>query len=608
MFSVVLCASPSMTTKSELTFGVDGAIVGRHSRLQQETMPHINVHDLGRLREIAGVLVRNGFGQILQGLPIELPVESVATTLPLAARVRKTMVELGPTFVKLGQVLSVRPDIVPGAFITELQTLQDRVPPVSFEEIREVLDQELGAALDEQFESIEDTPLASASIAQVHRAVLRNGQVVAVKVQRPGIEGRIRSDLHILYTLAHLITGRIELPGFYTPVGIVQEFDAAINMELDFLQEARAITRFRNHFRNHEQITAPEVHTELSTRRVLVMELMEGAPLSALDPAEKDTAEAVMDLVIEATYCQVFEYGFFHGDPHPGNLMRLNDGRLAYLDFGVTGTLTGEMQDTLMSLFVALVYRDADAVALTLYRAGATKDRVDLKGFKREIERLIVKYHGASLETLADKGTLLDFVEVAARYKIQLVTEYAVLARAMSLLDGVARRFIPHVDLVAKVGPYAQRLFGQRLGPERLSRDAVRLMQQAQVAVRDVPMQISQLVMDLQTGSLDVGFVDREAELLRAEIRWAGFRISLALVAAATALAGAVLIAPVALKVTLRDVHVVPVLGVLSLIFAGGLVVGLVTHTVFAARVHPREWMRRAVGVIRFFLPGNRSG
>ena len=570
-------------------------------------MPHINVHDLGRLTEIGSVLVRNGFGHLLQGLPIDLPVAPEAPTLPLGARVRKTLVELGPTFVKLGQILSVRPDIVPSHLLDELQSLQDRVPPASFEAVQGVLEQELGTSLDECFQSIEEVPVASASIAQVHRGVLQDGRTVAVKVQRPEIEGRIRSDLHILYTLAHLVTGRLELPGFYTPVGIVQEFDAAINMELDFLQEGRAITRFRGNFRNHDHITAPEVHTELSTRRVLVMELMEGQPFSALDPDEKEEGELVMDKVIEATYLQVFEHGFFHGDPHPGNLMRLDDGRLAYLDFGITGTLTGEMQDTLMSLFVALVYRDADAVALTLYRAGATQERVDLKGFKREIERLIVKYHGVSLETLADRGSMVDFIQVAARFKIRLVTEYAVLARAMSLLDGVARRFIPDVDLVAKVSPYAQRLFGQRLGPERLSRDAVRLMQQAQVAVRDVPMQISQLVMDLQTGTLDVGIRDREADLLRSEIRWAGFRISLALVTGATALTGAVLLAPLSGGVHLLDIPPIPIVGVLLLVSAGALVGGLVSHTVFASRIHPREWLRRAMAVVRFFMPGNRG-
>ena len=310
---------------------------------------------------------------------------------------------------------------------------------------------EWGMPLEDRLQSIDKQPIASASIAQVHRAVLRSGETVAIKIQRPNIEKRIRSDLHILYSLAHLMTGRIELPGFYTPIGVVQEFEAAMNQELNFLQEGQAINRFRGYFKDHPDVYAPVVYDEFSTGRILVLELLKGKPFSDIDPADKAIVEPVMDKVIDATYLQVFEYGFFHGDPHPGNLMLLDDGRLAFLDFGVTGLLTGEMQDTLMSLFMSLVYQDAESVALTLYRAGATDERVDLKGFSREIERLITKYHGSSLTELTDKGTLMDFIEVASTYKIRLVTEFAVLARAMSLLDGVARRFIPHVDIVGKV-------------------------------------------------------------------------------------------------------------------------------------------------------------
>jgi len=337
---------------------------------------------------------------------------------------------------------------------------------------------------------------------------------------------------------------------------------------------------------------------------VLVLELLEGIPFSELNPEDREHAEPAMAKVIEATYLQVFEHGFFHGDPHPGNMMVLNDGRLAYLDFGVTGMLTSEMQDTLMSLFMSLVYKDAEGVALTLYRAGATDERVDLKGFRREVERLIATYHGASLSSLSDRGTLLDFVQVASRYRIRLVTEYAVLARTMSLLDGVARRFIPDEDIVATVTPYAQRLFGQRMGPERLGRDAFRLLQQAQVAVRDVPLQMSQLVMDLQTGNIDVGIRDREGDRTRAEIRWVGIRLALAMCAGAAGLTGALLIVPVATAIRIEDIPVIPIVGGLMLMFASTMFFGLVVHTVFAARIHPREWLRRALGVIRFFLPG----
>ena len=563
----------------------------------------MNVRDLGRLREIAGVFVRNGFGHLVQGTPIAVDGEASESRLSTAARVRQVLVELGPTFVKLGQVLSVRPDIIPGPFIKELESLQDRVDPVGFEDVKVHLEREWSASIDERLQSIDQTPLASASIAQVHKAVLRDGTTVAIKVQRPDIEDRIRSDLHILYTLAHFISGKIELPGFYTPVGVVQEFEAAMKLELDFIQEARAIERFNGLFKDHPDITAPIVYQEYTTGRVLVLELLQGRPLSILDPSEQATVGPMMDKLIDATYLQVFEHGFFHGDPHPGNLMLLDDGRLAYLDFGITGTLTGEMQDTLMNLFMSLVYRDAESVAMTLYRAGATDERVDLKGFSREVERLITKYHGASLTELTDRGTLMDFIEVASKYRIRLVTEFAVLARAMSLLDGVARRFIPDVDVVSKVTPYAQRLVGQRLGPERLGRDALRLMQQMQTAVRDVPLQLNQLMMDLSTGSIDIGTIDRGAAQMRDEVRWVGIRLSMAMIAVAMGVGGAVLLQPFT-DISLQGTPVLPITGSVFVIVSVVVSISLMMHILFAARIHPREWLRRWFAVIRFFLPG----
>lgn len=566
----------------------------------------MNVRDLGRLQEIAAVLVRHGFGHLVAGTVVDPGgAKAAESRLSAAARVRQVLIELGPTFVKLGQVLSVRPDILPGDFIKELESLQDRVDPIPFSAVKTTLEREWGVSLDERLLSIDEQPLASASIAQVHKAVTREGETVAIKVQRPEIERRIRSDLHILYTLAALLTGRLELPGFYTPVGVVQEFEAAINLELDFLQEARAIVRFRGLFRDHPDLMAPAVFDQFTTGRVLVLELLHGRPLSSIDPADREAVEPMMEKLIEATYLQVFEHGFFHGDPHPGNLMLLDDGRLAYLDFGVTGTLTAEMQDTLMSLFMALVYRDAEGVALTLHRAGATDERVDLKGFSREVERLISKYHGASLEELTDRGTLMDFIEVASRYRIRLVTEFAVLARSVSLLDGVVRRFMPEIDIVATVTPYAQKLVGQRLGPERLGRDALRLMQHVQTAARDVPLQLNQMMMDLQTGSINIGTVDREAHHLRDEIRWAGTRLSMAMIACALGISGALLMQPFS-AITVAQVPVMPVAGMVLIgtsIFMG---LSLVMHTLFAARIHPREWLRRWFAVLRFFLPGKK--
>jgi len=565
-------------------------------------MPHIDIRDLGRLREITSVLVRHGFGHFVELTGLDIQKVDKAPDAPFARRLRRVLAELGPTFVKLGQVLSVRPDIVPSDVIAELEHLQDDVPPADPDEVRQMLEAELGGAIHDRFATFDPEPLASASIAQVHRATLPDGRRVAVKVQRPGIESRIRSDLHILYSLAHLLAGRIALPGLYTPVGIVREFEAAMQLELDFLQEARSAHRFRASFSDNPDIVVPEVHEEMSTRRVMVMELLDGVPFSKLDPERKGPeADRAMDLLIEATYQQVFEHGFFHGDPHPGNLLVLEGGRLAYLDFGLTGQLTVEMRDVVVALFVGLVMSDAETVALTLYRAGATDGRVDLKGFKREVERLMAKYHGATLNELSQTTSLVEFVETAARFRIRLVPEYVVLVRTASILDGIARRMMPQTDIVARVQPYAQRLVGDRFKPERLAQDAIRVLQHAQMAFQDVPLQLNQVLLDVEQGNLTVRTEQVHAAELREVVRQSGMRGAVAITAGALTLAGAMLLTPLALSPTL---WVVPVVGGAVALFVGlSLMAAMVAHYLVASRVAPSELRKQALNIVRFFLP-----
>lgn len=565
-------------------------------------MPHVNVRDLPRIREIGTVLARHGFGQVARLAGIDVEGEPLSEKLPLGRRLRLVLIDLGPTFVKLGQVLSVRPDIVPVDVMNELATLQDDVPPAPFEEVQALLESELGGSLDARFSVFDCKPIASASIAQVHRAVLLDGTEVAVKVQRPGIELRIRSDLHILYSLAQLITGHLDFPGLYTPVGIVREFDAALTQELDFIQEGRAAQRFATCFASHKDITAPRIFEQVSTRRVLVMQLLRGRRI--YDLGDPDQAKAAMMKIIDATYSQLFDFGFFHGDPHPGNLLVLDDGRIAYLDFGISGNLSSEMQDTLFQLFLALVNRDAETLALTLYRAGATQGRVDLKGFRAEIGRMMAKYHGVSLEALSDKASLVEFVQVASQFRIRLVPEYAVLARATSLLDGLARQMMPDADIIAIVRPYAQRLTASRLAPERLTGDALRLVQQAQALARDVPLQLNQLMLDLDRGSIQITTVDRDAAELREDIRHAGLRVALAVVAAGMATSAAVM-----LSFWSPQPFGLPLIGLLGIavgLIAMSAVAVLVLHAIAAARLHPREWRRRLVAVARFFLSSSR--
>ncbi len=563
----------------------------------------IQVQDLGRVQRIVRVLASNGFGHALErtGLGEHVPPGKVdSDSSPFARRLRQALVDLGPTFVKLGQILSVRPDILPKDVLAEFQTLQDRVDPLSPEEVRGVVERELGKTIEDAFSSFDPEPLGCASIAQVHRAVLLDGREVAVKLQRPGIEQVIRSDVHILYTLAQIVEGRASLPGMYTPTAIVKEFDDAITLELDFLQEARASARMRNNFADDPDILVPEVYPELSTRRLLIMELVRARPLSSI-PEGKVTPRTrkIAHRLMEATYRQVFVHGFFHCDPHPGNLLVTDDDRLVYLDFGITGTLTSAMQDTLLSAFTSLVFRDPDALALAVHRAGATRGRVDVRAFRDELERLMIKYYGASLDQLADPATLMEVVELSSRYRIDLPAEFAVLSRTVGLVEGILRELLPGVDIVDEVKPYAQRLITSRFSPERMTADAARSIMQLQGHLQTAPLALSQVLMDLEGGRLTFRMIDPEADKLREEIRMATLRLSLAALASTVTLGSLLFLAAWS-----PAPFGIPIMGLLGLALAwvGASLFGVLgVHVLFARFLQPSVWRRRAMAVVRFF-------
>ncbi len=564
-------------------------------------MAHIDVRDLGRVRTIATVLASHGFGSLLQasGLsPYAAKSKTEQDGSSQAVRLRRVLVELGPTFVKLGQVLSVRPDIVPQSMITELSKLQDTVPPVSWEQAKLVIETELDAPLEEVFAQVQEAPVASASIAQVHLATLKDGREVALKVQRPGIQKVIRSDLHILHSLASLVEGRLDLPGVYTPTAIVKEFDAAIAEELDFACEARNAERFRECFIEEPQVMVPRIYRRFTTPRLLVMERVHGTPLSQV-PDDDPRLEPGIQELVESTIAQVFDHGFFHADPHPGNLVLMDDGRLAFLDFGLCGSLTAQMRETLVTIMVALVFQDAETLALSIYHAGGVQGRVDLRAFKAEIERLLQKYHGASLADLSTQASLVEFIQVSARFHIKLVPEYALLARSASIVDGILRSRVPQTDPVELVRPHARRLMTDRLSPERMGADAMRLFVQAQGGFRQLPTQLNQLLLDLERGQVRVEVVPTDGAELRQELRTSSFRLSLSLTAAALMVSGALLVSSATSLPGLP--YATGTMGLLALAAAATAFAVLAGHMILGEHLSFAAFKRRVQQVWRFF-------
>lgn len=480
---------------------------------------NFRLRDLSRAQEILRVCVRHGFGNVfaspalqkIPGLGTVLQEKAVRDGRTAPERLVTVLEELGPTFVKLGQILSSRPDVLPPEYLNEFQRLQNEVTPFAGEIAAQLILEELGAGPSELFSEFESTPVASASIAQVHRATLHDGRIMAVKVQRPGIEQTLRSDLNILYFLAQFLEGRLEL-GITSPSALIESFDRALSVEVDFLAEAANAEAFRHALHATEGVYVPAIHRSLTSRRVLTMEWIEGAKLTSIDNTSASRT-LVMERLIEATYQQIFVQGIFHADPHPGNLVVNDDSTLTFLDFGLTGRITPEMRDTLEALFVGVIFRDSDGLARTLYRAASTEARINLRAMASEIRNLLDRYAGLSMQDQDTSRIALDILDLASRYQLRLPEEYAVLARSEVALDGIARSLVPDWDLMEATRPYAQRLASDRLKPERLGGDVLRSGMGALNVLKDLPAQVDQLMFDVERGNLvvraDTPAVDR---------------------------------------------------------------------------------------------------
>ncbi len=567
-------------------------------------MAQINVTDIGRVTEILGVLRKHGFGRLIiqAGLGRYMP-EDDATQGDKAhwtVRVREALAELGPTYVKLGQILSVRPDIVPARLAEELQQLQDRVPPVDYPAIKAVVEDDLHAPIGESFASFEERAMASASIAQVHRATLADGTPVAVKVRRPDIVDRVQADLRILYTLARLVEGRLSLPGIYTPAAIVSEFDAALNQELDFFQEANSCERFRSSIREKlPDVVVPRVYRGHSGRRVLTLELIEGRAFHSIEPSDP-LAHDLARKLIEASYTQVFDTGLFHGDPHPGNLIVLPDGRLGYLDFGLVGTISAEMQQVVSSIFMSMVFKDADGLVMAFTRAGASRGRLDLRALKAEIEQEMAKIHGASLTEMTQSANLMNYIEIITRHGLVMPKEYAVLARTTNLVFGISRKLLPDCDIVAEVRPLAERLVTQQLAPDHMAAEAAKMFLAARTGVAQLPLQATQLLADLEAGRVQINTTNPDQDALLTEIRQAGLRIAMAMCVLALSTAGAIMLS--AAETRVLGLKLVPMLGVLTIIGSSVLWAMLVAHSQLAGLFSLDATRRGLGGLFRFFL------
>jgi ubiquinone biosynthesis protein len=508
------------------------------------------VKNTDRLRQIATVLAKHGFGELVArtGLGSLLPGRKPDPEAPprtFAVRLREALQELGPSFVKLGQIASTRPDVLPEDVVVELKRLQDAVPPMRSDEVASVLAEAFGEDQHSLFAWLDPEPLASASIGQVHRARLRRGDRevdVVVKLQRPGIKRTIERDLDLLYLLARLVERHVPESKIYSPVGLVSEFDRSITAELDYAIEADNAARFARNFEGDKTVRFPHVYRDVSTGRVLTMEQFAGSKIYAF--CERGACgEAVAKNALHVVAKMIFEHGFFHADPHPGNILMLGSGGdpvIGLIDLGLVGRLSPDLRDKAVGLMVAAVRAEPAALADALLGLGRPRGRIDMAAFRAEVGVLSEKYLGRPLAEVELSGLIRDLVQGAIKYDIEMPVEMMMVGKALMTIEGIGKEIYPELDVWTELRPYLVRLLMQRYSPDRIGRDLLRGVGQIATAAHQLPTQIGDILDDLRSGRLQLRATDPQLPAAADRI---GRRLFAGVVTAGFTLAGAGLLA-----------------------------------------------------------------
>jgi ubiquinone biosynthesis protein len=505
------------------------------------------VRDLGRLREITSVLVRHGFGEVVTRVGFgrkprkgtasdpppsargaddapEISTDELAkgeeekTRTSTAERIRLVIQDLGPSFIKLGQIASTRPDLLPPDVITELKKLQENVPPVPFEDVKKVIETSLGQTLEQVFVSFDETPLAAASIGQVHRAVLATPdgeQAVVVKVQRPNVGVTVQRDLELLHIMAAALERAIPETRLYSPIGLVQQFDRSITAELNFTIEGENGERFAKNFEGTplgELARFPKVYKQASSKHVLALEFFDGLKVDKAVEAGVD-GKVVAKNAVGVVIKMIFEDGFFHADPHPGNIIIMGNPDwsvpvIGLIDLGMVGRLSPELRDRTVDLMVAAVRKDSYAVADALYAIGRPTKKVDMREYRSEVALLAEKYLGRPLKEIDLSAMLRDLVQGAMKYGIEIPTDFMLVGKALMTLEGIGKQLDPDLDVFGEAQPYFINIMKKRYSPQRLGNELIRGVEQLSRAGYDVPIQAREILEDLRLGRLVIKTAD----------------------------------------------------------------------------------------------------
>jgi len=542
------------------------------------------IRHVRRSREIVNVLIKHGFGYLTEQLGLELPrgkkVGHEIIKIPGPVRARLVLEELGPTFIKFGQTMSMRPDLIPTEFTKEFEKLQDTVPGFAYEDAEKQIREGLGAPVKELFDSLDKEPVAAASIAQVHNAVL-DGVDVVVKIRRPMIEEVIEADLDILFNLARLVTKHIPESRLYDPTGIVEEFAKTIRKELDFNLEARNAERFRRNFLDDPSIHIPEVYWEYTSKGILTMETVVGTKVSDLGGGvEEQVRKNLSENIAKAYMKQILADGFFHADPHPGNIFVMDDEVIAFVDFGIVGRVDDYMKEKLASLFIGVIQKDTRKLVDEFLDIGVVGDETVIFEFRNDIGDLIDRYYGTSLRQIEISSMMNEVMEIALKHRIRIPANFVLLIKTLVTIEGICRELDPDFNLTEISKPFVESLVAERLQPKRIIRRFIDNVSEFNELIIKLPRRLDRILFRLQESKFTVDLEHRGLGKLMSELDTVSNRISVSLIISAIIVASSVIMLT-------GEGHMLfgfPTLGVLGFVVAGILGMGLVISILRSGR------------------------
>jgi ubiquinone biosynthesis protein len=475
--------------------------------------------NLGRLTEIAQVAVRHGFGYFFERHKLTdlIPGRRNGTELlegsasERGKHLRELLDELGPTFVKFGQLLSMRPDILPPDIITELRGLQDDVRPFAYEEVERVVQEDLGLPIERLFLEFEREPMAAASIGQVHRAILPNGHQVAVKVQRPGAPEQIEADVGLLYQAARIVKERVRALDFVDVREVVDEFARAIRQELDYRLEGRNAETLHRNFAGHPHVRVPRVYWTYTRARVLTLEYIEGRQLADIDEAgyTMEERKRLAEVTTEAWMTMVFRDGFFHGDPHPANILVIRPDLIGLVDFGLAGKLTDDDIAKATRLFIDVANENVEALPKRFADLGVRYPKEREDEFLQEIRELFYRYYGASLSEIDPLQVIREVFSVIYSLNLRLPTRFIILDKAIATLASVTVELYPQFNVFEVAKPYARSLLVGHYTPQRMLRRVRRESFKLAGVFAEYPYQVHDVLEQMRDGQIEVGFVHK---------------------------------------------------------------------------------------------------